>query len=291
MDSYPDHVPQVVCLDNIYHPNIDPSELHNSESESDADDSSMNGNVCVSLLDEWESSMDLDHIVMAILFLMYNPCVEDPLSPYFDGSEGEGDVFEGYVRKTLRGEPLEGINWPRLLVNDEDVCDIDNSGNGDSDNGASKAAGDPDTADTDSSIDADAAVRLESNVGPSAEVDEDSENVPSAACDEHAITPSNKEGDDSAVILSKVEATFNRQNSAVTDVTTLSPKGIPASVIGGDGCDLDGKTYTGTSQTVGSCLGVGINALFSSFWGKDGTLQACGCGLPVVVNQEVGDVD
>ncbi|KAK7097367.1 ubiquitin-conjugating enzyme E2 S-like [Littorina saxatilis] len=116
-DKYPEEVPLVLCLDKVFHPNIDPSD------EVDLDEDEVEGsNVCVSLLDEWDSSMGLDHVVMAVLFLMYQPNVEDALSPYFD-SESLEEFTEANVRLTLRGGPYEGNTFPRLLVDDDDCAE------------------------------------------------------------------------------------------------------------------------------------------------------------------------
>nr|KAG5706276.1 hypothetical protein BaRGS_026058 [Batillaria attramentaria] len=94
-DEYPDRVPQVVCLTNFYHPNIDPEDIESADEE-------CYSNICVSLLDEWDASMTLDHVVMAILFLMYNPAIDDALSPHFDSCI-TWEEYEENVLRSLKG--------------------------------------------------------------------------------------------------------------------------------------------------------------------------------------------
>jgi hypothetical protein len=128
-------------LDRIYHPNIDTTSGLNVVDEGP--------NVCVSLLDEWDKSMDLDHIVMALLFLMYNPAFDDALSPYFDGCDLTDDddvnAMCEHIRQTLKGGEVEGFDYDRLLP--EDYTDDNNNDERTVDN-----AGDDADADKDCSI-------------------------------------------------------------------------------------------------------------------------------------------
>lgn len=83
------------CLTEIYHPNIDPTVY-----ETDCN------NVCVSLLDDWQDNNDLEDCVQALLFLLYNPNTEDPLSPYFSPGITE-EEFEDNVRLSLEGGTVD----------------------------------------------------------------------------------------------------------------------------------------------------------------------------------------
>lgn len=103
--DYPACPPQVLCITPIYHPNID------SEDPSGT-------NVCLSLFDEWESENTLEDVVQGLLFLFYNPNLEDPLNPLFDGSGGTDD-FEGNVKKSLEGEEIDGTEFERNQVGDD----------------------------------------------------------------------------------------------------------------------------------------------------------------------------
>ena len=47
------------------------------------------------MLDEWTGDMDLEDIVMGLLFLMQNPQIDDPLNGMFRGDE----KYTDFVRK------------------------------------------------------------------------------------------------------------------------------------------------------------------------------------------------
>ncbi|EDO32921.1 predicted protein, partial [Nematostella vectensis] len=99
-EDYPNTPPVPRCVNNIYHPNMD------------LDD----GSVCLSLLDDWNESNDLEDLVQGLLFLFYNPNLEDPLSPLFDLTDDyEYGSFEENVRASLEGKTVEGITFPRAL--------------------------------------------------------------------------------------------------------------------------------------------------------------------------------
>lgn len=104
--SYPADLPEVLCTTPIYHPNID------------NDQNDANGtNVCLSLFDEWDSN-SLADVVQGLLFLFYNPNIEDPLSSLFDGSETQ-DEFTERVRMSLMGElEIDGVVFTRNQVTD-----------------------------------------------------------------------------------------------------------------------------------------------------------------------------
>ena len=100
-DGYPTSPPAVHCQTQIYHPNIDW-----------CDDQ---GEVCLNLLDElWTQDMTLEDVVQGILFLLYNPNIEDPLSSMFTGAEGEEEFLDN-VRMSLRGEEVDGVEFSRNL--------------------------------------------------------------------------------------------------------------------------------------------------------------------------------
>lgn len=112
-DGYPTCPPVVRCQTHIYHPNID-----------FCDDQ---GDVCLNLLDElWTPDMTLEDVVQGVLFLLYNPNVEDPLSSMFTGNESEEQFLEN-VRASLRGESVDGEDFERNLADgyESDVADSD----------------------------------------------------------------------------------------------------------------------------------------------------------------------
>ena len=91
-DDFPASVPNVVCISNMYHPNID-----NTGDEY---------NVCLSLFDEWQDTYGLEDCIQGLLFLMHNPNLEDPLSPFFEPCMSE-DEFQEKVQQFLKGEDIE----------------------------------------------------------------------------------------------------------------------------------------------------------------------------------------
>ena len=96
-NDFPESSPEVNCDTEIYHPNIDPT----SESY----------NVCLSLFDEWTPSYGIRDVIQGLLFLFYNPNVDDPLSTYF-GDCLTDEEFEANVRAFLRGEDVEDYSFP-----------------------------------------------------------------------------------------------------------------------------------------------------------------------------------
>lgn len=97
IDTYPSVVPTVICTTPIYHPNIDTI----------GSDYSYN-NVCVSLLEEWTEDNSLEDCVQALLFLFYNPNLEDPLCPLISPDMAE-DEFEENVKISLEGGYIDGF--------------------------------------------------------------------------------------------------------------------------------------------------------------------------------------
>lgn len=114
--DYPFVAPEVHCQTKIYHPNID---LVDDEEEET--DERLGGDVCLNLFDEWNASNDLQDCVQGLLFLMYNPNLEDPLNPMFSPSDYENyNEFVADVRKSLKGEEIDGYKFERNLVCCED---------------------------------------------------------------------------------------------------------------------------------------------------------------------------
>ena len=111
--SYPVDLPLVICTTPIYHPNIDNDEYEGT-------------NVCLSLFDEWDSN-SLADIVQGLLFLFYNPNLEDPLSSLFDGSETQ-DEFTERVKMSLMGElEVDRVTFTRNQVTNENSPPAENN--------------------------------------------------------------------------------------------------------------------------------------------------------------------
>ena len=103
LKDYPDRAPSVRCVTQIYHPNID----------------NETGDICLNLFDEWTATSTLEDCVQGLLFLLYNPNLDDPLSPLFDPEcDNDFDDFAENVRLSLEGGEVEGCTFERNLVND-----------------------------------------------------------------------------------------------------------------------------------------------------------------------------
>lgn len=102
--NYPFAGPEVACLTPIYHPNIENLLVFGEQ----------HGGICVNLLDEWQSTFGLDHVIQALLFLFHQPNLEEPFSPMFTPNM---DVvsYAKNVKLSLEGGVVEGIDFPRNL--------------------------------------------------------------------------------------------------------------------------------------------------------------------------------
>lgn len=122
--DYPQVAPEVHCQTRIYHPNIDLIE---------GCEDGLGGEICLNLFDEWNSSNDLQDCVQGLLFLLYNPNLEDPLNPMFSPSEYENfDEFVANVRRSLEGCEIDGYKFERNLACNGDcnhVMDVSTEGN------------------------------------------------------------------------------------------------------------------------------------------------------------------
>ena len=105
--------PDVACLDIVYHPNIDPTESER--------------NICLSLLDEWQPTNGLDDVIQGILFLLHNPNISESFSPYFDITQDE-KAFKACVRRTMKGESLDGCKYSRTIIDSLSVTSSDKEG-------------------------------------------------------------------------------------------------------------------------------------------------------------------
>lgn len=63
--------------------------------------------MCLNLFDEWDDRFTLEDVIQGLLFLLYNPNVEDPLSPYFAHDMSE-EMLGEQIRQSLQGGNLDG---------------------------------------------------------------------------------------------------------------------------------------------------------------------------------------
>lgn len=111
-NDYPKNAPNVICITQIYHPNIDDQ-----------------GEICLNLFSEWAETNTLEDCVHGLLFLLYNPNLEDPLNPLFDPEvDTDFEVFAKNVRLSLEGGVIEGCDFERNLVHEDSSTDENTTG-------------------------------------------------------------------------------------------------------------------------------------------------------------------
>merc|ERR1719253_1829367 len=97
---YPYEAPKVKCETKIYHPNID-----------------LEGNVCLNILrEDWKPVLSISAIVYGLLYLFLEPNPADPLNQ--DAAENlrnNPGEFGRLVARSLRGQPVQGEQFPRLI--------------------------------------------------------------------------------------------------------------------------------------------------------------------------------
>ncbi len=115
-EDYPNTRPLVLCKTMIYHPNIDPTVTSEREEEDEEDDDEdermVEDNVCLNLFDEWTPQFGLEDCIQGLLFLFYNPNLDDPLSPLCDPSLTE-EEFKDNVANSLKGMDVDGYSFPK----------------------------------------------------------------------------------------------------------------------------------------------------------------------------------
>ncbi|XP_070554820.1 NEDD8-conjugating enzyme Ubc12-like [Ptychodera flava] len=107
-ERYPTLAPTVSCETPIYHPNIDAYE------------GNLYDNVCVNILTDWSPDVDLEGVVQALLFLFYQPNLDDPLSEMFTATRTVKE-YEDNVKRSLEGGIVDGFLFERN-VHDEKRC-------------------------------------------------------------------------------------------------------------------------------------------------------------------------
>ena len=99
-DTYPMEPPVVKCMHRIYHPNID-----------------IDGNVCLNLLrEDWTPALDIQSIIIGILFLFHEPNGRDPLNKDAAKTLIEDPLrFENKVNHSLRGNNIDGVWYDKII--------------------------------------------------------------------------------------------------------------------------------------------------------------------------------
>ena len=98
--AYPHEPPKVHCNTKIYHQNIN-----------------LQGNVCLNILrGDWKPVLCINAVILGLNFLFLEPNPNDPLNQ--DAAQTMRDNperFNDNVRRSLRGQAINGEAYPRLL--------------------------------------------------------------------------------------------------------------------------------------------------------------------------------
>lgn len=95
--KYPFDGPKVICVDKIYHPNID-----------------LEGKICVNILRPWKPTYTIETIMIALLFLFTTPNPNDPLNNEAAADMRKDPVQFGVnVKNSMKGYSVGGVYFPR----------------------------------------------------------------------------------------------------------------------------------------------------------------------------------
>lgn len=99
-ESYPIEPPQARCLNRIFHPNID-----------------REGKICLNILrEDWSPALDLQSIVIGLLFLFLEVSGKDPLNKQAASALNDDPAkFARLVRQTLAGYGHDGQSYDNVL--------------------------------------------------------------------------------------------------------------------------------------------------------------------------------
>jgi len=95
--DYPFTGPKVICVDKIYHPNIN-----------------FEGAICVNVLRPWQVNYTIQNVLFALLFLFTDPNATDVLEK--DPAEvlrKDEKQFAKNVLEAMRGGTVNGVDFPK----------------------------------------------------------------------------------------------------------------------------------------------------------------------------------
>lgn len=99
-ENYPIDAPKVSCLNRLYHPNID-----------------IDGKICLNILrEDWRPVLDLQSIIIGLLFLFLEPNAQDPLNKEAALTLNNDRVqFKQMVKMSMSGERINNIRYDNVL--------------------------------------------------------------------------------------------------------------------------------------------------------------------------------
>ncbi|KAJ2461364.1 NEDD8-conjugating protein ubc12 [Coemansia sp. RSA 2424] len=100
-DDYPHRAPKVLCMQKIYHPNIDTE-----------------GHVCLNILrEDWKPVLNIQSIIFGLQLLFMAPNPEDPLNKEA-AMNMTSDLagFKQNVTSSMRGGSVKGVKFENVMI-------------------------------------------------------------------------------------------------------------------------------------------------------------------------------
>mmetsp|Transcript_17552 Transcript_17552/g.19987 ORF Transcript_17552/g.19987 Transcript_17552/m.19987 type:complete len:189 (+) Transcript_17552:25-591(+) len=99
-EDYPQSAPKITCNTKIFHPNID-----------------FKGNVCLNILrQDWRPVLDLNNVILGLLFLFIEPNPNDPLNnEAAELMRTNKKAFAETVTKTLKGQAYKTETFTKMI--------------------------------------------------------------------------------------------------------------------------------------------------------------------------------
>ncbi|KAJ3128805.1 NEDD8-conjugating protein ubc12, partial [Irineochytrium annulatum] len=101
--NYPYEPPKVLCVQKIYHPNID-----------------LEGNICLNILrEDWKPVLNLHSVLIGMQYLFLEPNPEDPLNKEAAAvMRADRNRFVNNINTSMKGGNVEGVSYDRVLGRD-----------------------------------------------------------------------------------------------------------------------------------------------------------------------------
>ena len=104
---------EIFCMTDIYHPNIDTSDMFSSSSP----------NVCLNLLEsgKWSRKFGLESVVLGLVFIFHNPNLSDPL---YDEIATDKETLEKNAKRYMNGDDVDGRTFAADFLKEMEATNI-----------------------------------------------------------------------------------------------------------------------------------------------------------------------